>query len=108
MSYYQDDHSLPIYASLDYGYPLDRIIDVLLTSFMPPEHVCTVKPLGVSENTVFLVDIDIINFEDLKADDLGSWKGTGTKKHILECCHQELLGILNADQIQANRRITYI
>ena len=78
--YYQDDHSLPIYASLDYGYPLDRIIDVLLTSSMPLEHVCKVQPLGVSENAVFLVDLDVINFEDLKADDLGSWKGTGTKK----------------------------
>ena len=79
VSYYQDDHNLPIYASLDYGYPVDRIIDVLLMSSMPLERVCTVQPLGVSQNAVFVVDIDVINFGDLKADDLGLWKGTGTK-----------------------------
>jgi len=47
---------------------------------MPLNHVCTVQLLGVSQNAVFLIDIDIINFEDLKADDLGLWKETGTKK----------------------------
>lgn len=47
---------------------------------MPPENVCTVQPLGVSQNALFIVDIDMVSFEDLKADDLGSWKGTGTKK----------------------------
>ena len=49
-------------------------------SSMPLERICTVQPLGVSQNAVFLVDIDVINFGDLKADDLGLWKGTGIKK----------------------------
>ena len=80
ITYYQDDHNLPIYASLDYGYPILKIIDVLLMSSMPLECICTVQPLGVSQNAMFLVDIDVINFGDLKADDLGLWKGTGTKK----------------------------
>ena len=35
VSYYQDDHNLPIYASLDYEYPVDRIIDVFLMYSMP-------------------------------------------------------------------------
>ena len=47
---------------------------------MAPEHICTVQPLGVSQNALFIVDVDVVNFEDLKADDLGSWKGTGTKR----------------------------
>ena len=47
---------------------------------MAPEHVCTVQPLRVSQNALFIIDIDVVNFEDLKADDLGSWKGTGTKR----------------------------
>ena len=58
LTYYQDDHDLPIFTSLDYGYPLDRIIDVLLKSSVPLEHVCKVLPLGASQNAVFLVDID--------------------------------------------------
>ena len=80
VTYFQDDHSLPIIATLDYGYPLDRIIDVLLVSTVPLERVCTVQPLGVSQNAVFVVDIDIVDFRDVKSDDLGLWKGTGTKK----------------------------
>jgi len=75
--YYQDDCSLPIFASLQCGYPQDRIIDTLLVS---SEQICKVRPLGVSQNAVFLVDIDVIEFRDLKADDLGLWRGTGTKK----------------------------
>ena len=47
---------------------------------MPPEHVRMVQPLGVSQNALFIVDIDVVNFKDLKADDMGSWKGTETKK----------------------------
>ena len=75
---------------------------------MPLDHVCTVQPLGVSQNAVFLIDIYIINFEELKADDLGLWKGTAQRKHILECCHQILLDILNTNQIQVNQQITCI
>ena len=34
----------------------------------------------MTENSCFVVDIDSIDFADLKADDLGSWSTTGTKK----------------------------
>ena len=44
------------------------------------EKVCTVQPLSVTENASFVVDIDAVSFQDLKADDLGSWNATGTKK----------------------------
>ena len=27
-----------------------------------------------------LIDVDIVEFDDIKADDLGSWKATGNKK----------------------------
>ena len=40
---------------------------------MPPEHVCMVQPLGVSQNALLIVDIDVVNFKDLKADDMGSF-----------------------------------
>ena len=38
------------------------------------------QPLGVAENATFLIDIDHVNYHDLKADDLGVWNPTGTKK----------------------------
>ena len=33
-----------------------------------------------NEKCCFLVDIDVVPFNDLKADDLGSWGATGTKR----------------------------
>ena len=40
----------------------------------------TAQPLGVVENATFLIGIDSVNYQDLKADDLGVWVPTGTKK----------------------------
>ena len=31
------------------------------------------------QNAAFLIDIDVVEFDDIKADDLGSWKATGNK-----------------------------
>ena len=97
--YYQDDCSLPIFASLQYGYPQDRIIDILLVSSVPLEQICKVQPLGVSQNAVFVVDIDVVEFRDLKADDLGLWRGTGTRKHISDYCQPVVLDMLNANMM---------
>ena len=35
------------------------------------------------ENASFVIDIDVVNFEDLNADDLGYWSLTGTKKSYI-------------------------
>lgn len=34
------------------------------------------------QTAAFLIDIDVVEFDDIKADDLGSWKATGNKKSI--------------------------
>jgi len=31
-----------------------------------------------SQNAIFVVDINVVEFRDLKADDLDLWRGTGT------------------------------
>ena len=36
--------------------------------------------MTVTQNAAFIVSIDTVEFEDLKADNLRSWKGTGTKR----------------------------
>ena len=77
---FEDDPQLPIFAAPPSGYPVHEIIDILLRSDMPPQRVCTVQPLGVTENAAFVVSVDSVVFDNLKADDLGSWKGTGTKR----------------------------
>ena len=62
------------------GFPVRRLIDIILNPDITPEKICSVQPLGVMQNAAFLIDIDIVEFDDIKADDLGSWKATGNKK----------------------------
>ena len=80
VKYFKEDPQLPIYASPCYGYPPYMLIDILLKQNMPPEQVCSIQPLSVAENAAFVIDVDYVNFGDLKADDLGLWKGTGVKR----------------------------
>ena len=32
------------------------------------------------QNAAFLIDIDVVEFDNIKADDLGSWKAIGNEK----------------------------
>ena len=41
--------------------------------------LCKLRPTGVSENATSVVDLDHVSFGDIKSDDIGCWKGTGTK-----------------------------
>ena len=77
--FYQGDKEMPIYSRITSGYPIGTIVTTLLNSDLNRREVCHVQPLGVSENATFIIDVDSVNFEDLKADDLGSWTTTGTK-----------------------------
>ena len=61
------------------GYAFDQLIEILMTSSIDASKICIVRPCGVSENSTFVVDLDVVRFTDLKSDDLGSWNATGTK-----------------------------
>ncbi len=79
MKYYKGDPQLPIYGAPN-GYPVHKLIDVLQKPGIPPEHISTAQPLTVKRNAAFIVSVNSVEFKDLKADDLGSWKGTDTKR----------------------------
>ena len=78
--FYENDPQLPIYDTPTCGCPVNDVIDILLNIDIQTENVCTVQPLGVTQNCLFIVDIDSVEFDDIRSDDLGSWKATGTKK----------------------------
>ena len=59
---------------------MHQLIDAMLNPNVAPDKICSVQPLGVMQNAAFLIDINIVAFDDIKADDLGSWKATGNKK----------------------------
>ena len=61
------------------GYPFDQLVKILMPSSVDESIVCSVRPVGVSANATFIVDIDKVHFSDLKCDDLGTWTATGTK-----------------------------
>ena len=41
--------------------------------------ICKIQPIGMLENATFLIDLEEVTFCDLKSDNMGSWKATGTK-----------------------------
>lgn len=78
--FYDNDPELPLVSRMNRGYPVHLLIQVLLSSKVDNENICQVQPLGVTKNATFQIDLDKVPFEDLKADDLGSWAATGTKR----------------------------
>ena len=80
LEHYDNDPELPLLARMDHGYPVHALIQSLLASDVQENHVCKVQPLGVTKNAVFQIDLDCVPFEDLKADDLGSWVATGPRR----------------------------
>ena len=75
--YFRDDTALPIYSTRSSSYSASDLCDILLSDNL---NACRLQPLGVTENASFVVDLDYVQFEDLKADDLGVWKSTGVKR----------------------------
>ena len=55
------------------GYQANGVAKILLDPSIDHTRVCHVQPI---------VDVDDINFSDLKADDFGSWVTKGTKKPL--------------------------
>ena len=75
--HYNSDFELPMFSSTAVSYSVDKLARVL---FNPNDsQVCHVQPMGVTRNASFIIDVDDVEFCDLKADDLGSWKSNGTK-----------------------------
>lgn len=80
VEYYKGDKEMPVYSRVTCGYPLGDLVNILLKPDLDECKVCAVQPLSVTENACFVVDVDSVDFQDLKADDLGAWTGTGTRK----------------------------
>ena len=76
--YYQDDPHLPVFSRVVSGYCAEQVARILLNPHVGEWKVCHVQPMGVVRNPTF-IDLDDVNFGDLKADDLGVWKASGTK-----------------------------
>ena len=64
--------------------PVYSLVNILLKSDLDVHKICHVQPLGVTENSSFVVDIDSVDFQDLKAGDLQQVpKSVSTASHHL-------------------------
>ena len=80
LEFYDNDPELPLFSTMDHGYPVHLLIHTLLAGSVDEARICKVQPLGVTRNAMFQIDLDRVHFGDLKADDLGSWAATGTRR----------------------------
>ena len=85
---------MPIHSRMPSGYPVGDIVTFLLSESNEFKR-CTTQPLGVAENATFLLDLDYVNYQDLKADDLGVWVPTGTKKVFFRFSSSGILKFTN-------------
>ena len=78
---FNSDPTLPIYSRNTTGYDVMELTKILLKDPPAQKYICTSRPRGVSENATFLIDVDMVCYEDLKTDDMGSWRTKGD--HII-------------------------
>ena len=79
LQYYLDDPEIPVYSQVTVPYGCDELVDILLSNVVDKEKICVGQPLAVDSNMSFVINLDSVPFNDLKADDMGTWKSTGTK-----------------------------
>ena len=75
VQHYGGDTQLPVFSTTTCGYNAKQVAQCLFNPVL--DKVC--QPMGVTKSARFIVDIDDVEFADLKADDLGVWKTNGTK-----------------------------
>lgn len=78
LEYYEGDPELPIFSRVTNGYSAEHVIHILMVA-TPSNKISVVQPVAVSENATFLIDLEKVDFCDLKSDDMGAWVTTGTK-----------------------------
>lgn len=73
---------LPVYSvGCKTGIATEEAVAILLDQEIDRTRIARAVPTSVSRNTLFIVDIDSPHVKSVKtllADDLGSWKATGT------------------------------
>lgn len=80
---WDDDPMLPVFsAGRRSGITTEEAVKILLNSDIDLSKVARAVPTSVSKNVLFIVDVEAPHVKSVKsllADDLGVWKGNGTK-----------------------------
>ena len=77
--FYHGNKKLPVYLRQSRRLDTQDIAEILLEPSMDEKKLCTMQPLNVGHNTVFVVDLSKLeSSKDILCDDMGSWKHNGT------------------------------
>ena len=80
MEYYHGNTRLPVYGHPRRGYSCEELVHILLDPIFKDQLLSTTHPVSVEHNVSFVIDISCLsNPNDVRADDLGSWKCTGSR-----------------------------
>lgn len=74
----------------------------ILLKPQPLQHICTSTPRDIAHNATFLVNTSMLkNKEDIKFDDMGSWKNNGKHSTTLSLS-DDGLRVLDKDNLQSS------
>eukprot|EP00794_Sanderia_malayensis_P006409 gene6409-7140_t len=77
---YKGDTRTPVFSWRKEPYEFADIAKIMLSTYTR-ESLCVAPPINVSHNVSFLAEYSCFtNWEDLKCDDMGAWKHTGSPK----------------------------
>ena len=80
VEFYDGNSHLPIFGRPNKGYNCEQIVHILLDPLISEELISSTSPVYVHHNVSFIVDLSKLkNPNDVRADDLGSWKCTGSR-----------------------------
>ena len=115
---YYEDVMTPVFSWTKKAYTAEQLVCILLGKYRE-EHLCVSQPLSISNNVTFLVEMGCLNHpDDIKCDDMGSWKHNGSPKQYFRVLKTRK-GIENIEPIKSKpsdeqqniyelRRIYYI
>lgn len=75
--FFNDDQALPMMFISAVHLHAEKLINIFLHT--NEKKICHVQPQAVTSTATFVIDVDDVDFMDLCADDLGTWKTIRTK-----------------------------
>lgn len=80
VTYYNDNHHLPVFDEGKQEYTIEQLVSFLLED-VSNEKVCKAQPTSVEHSCSFLIDLNcVLDVADLRADGCGVWKHKGVRK----------------------------
>ena len=94
--FFNDDQALPMMFNSAVHLHAKKLINILL--HLNEKKICHIQPRAVTSTATFVIDVDDIDFMDLCADDLGTWKTNGTKMTFFKILSNSSVNIVSLKQ----------